>query len=262
MERMKTFFTFLFFLAWVIGLMCAANAEQYLMVDQHGNVYPPGYAAGLTEIAQAEAAAAAASQAAELVKNTTAAASNVVNDVVEALTGTIGFGYVTGHTISFSGSVEISTNATAQFVFCEFGAAGTMTTNGVEYSGHYVWHAYSEPMNTMPAIKYRRELDGTNTWEFVEYQSTAEYANETVNGVTYKTVYRSTVWMPSAYDSAFFLAFCEIYGGGAAGGVFDVVGGFKIGGKTGYTGPIQRDGLWWIYEAGALMSVTNQEPQQ
>lgn len=258
---MKTFLTFLFFAAWVIALMCHAYAGQYLMVDQNGNIQPSGYAAGLTEIAAAEAQAAAASEAAALVAETTAAASNVVNDVVDALTGAIGFGYVTGHTVSFSGAVEVGTNATAQIVFCQFGAAGSMTTNGVEYSGHYIWHAYSEAMNTMPAIKYMRELDGTNTWEFVEYQSTAEYANETVNGILYETVYRSTVWMPSAYDSAFFLAFCEIYGGGAAGGVFDVIGGFKIGGKTGYTGTIQRDGLYWVYESGALMSVTNEVPQ-
>ncbi len=258
---MKTFLTFLFFVAWVIALMCHAYAGQYLMVDQNGNIQPSGYAAGLSEIAAAEAQAAEAQAAAALVGQTTAAASNVVNDVVDALTGAIGFGYVTGHTVSFSGAVEVSTNATAQIVFCQFGAAGSMTTNGVAHSGHYIWHAYSEAMNTMPAIKYSRELDGTNTWEFCEYQSTVEYANETVNGVTYETVYRSTVWVPSAYDSAFFLAFCEIYGGGAAGGVFDVIGGFKIGGKTGYTGTIQRDGLYWVYEAGALMSVTNEVPQ-
>lgn len=268
---MKTFLMFLFFVALVIGMMCWANtargsvtnwpSAQFLMVDQHGNIVPAGYTAGLTEIAAAEAQAEATRQSAELVDQTTAAASNVVNDVVAALTGAYGFAYVTGHTVSFSGAVEVSTNASAHIVFCQFGTAGTMTTNAVQHTGHYIWHVYSEDMNTMPAIKYKRNLNGTNAWEFAAYQSTAEFNNTTVNGTLYETIYRSTVWLPSVYNSAFFMAFCEIAGGGQAGGKLDVYEGLSVNGKVGFTGDVIRNGLKFTYQTGLLMSVTNEVAQ-
>lgn len=231
--------------------------QAYLMVDQHGNIVPEGYAAGLTEIAQNEAQAAAVAAAAQAVRDATASASNTVDDIVGVLTGAIGFGYVTGHTVSIGGVVEVSTNATAQIVFVEFGKIAT-NINAVAHTGHYIWHAYSEQMNSMPAIKYGTNLEEKNEWEFVEYQSTSEFTSHTVNGVEYEKVYRSTVYLPSTLDSAFFLAFCEIMGGGSAGGMFRVENGFSIGGKTGFTGTVEREGLWWTYQCGALMSVTNE----
>lgn len=267
MKTLTLFFFFALVLMLVGFSIRAAGAitnwpsAQYLMVDQYGTIQPPGYAAGLTEIAQTEAQAAAAQASALAVGEATAAASNVVNDIVSVLTGSIGFGYVTGHTVGIGGVVQVSTNATAQIVLCQFGSAGSTNISGTAYTGHYIWHAYSETMNSLPAIKYRTNLNATNNWEFAEYQSTAEYLNETVNGTLYETVYRSTVWLPSSLDRAFFLAFCEIYGGGSAGGLFRVENGFSIGGKAGITATVQREGLYWIYKCGALMSVTNEVPQ-
>lgn len=259
---------FLLLVLLVIGFSIHASGAvtnwpsyQYLMVDQNGIIQPTGYTAGLSEIAQTEAAAAANEQSAALVTASTAAASNVVNDVVDALTGTFGFCYVTGHTVSFAGAVEVSTNATAQIVFCQFGAAGTVTTNGVQHTGHYIWHAYSETMNATPAVKYKENLSGTNAWTVCEFQSTAEFSNTNVNGVAYETVYRSTVWLPSTYDSAFFMAFCEILSGGSAGALLDVYDGLSVNGKTGYTGDITRDRHVFTYKTGLLMSVTNEAPQ-
>lgn len=268
---MKTFLMFLFFISFALGLMCwsttARGSEnnwppaQFLMVDQHGNIIPEGYTAGLTEIAAAEAQAEATRQSAELVDQTTAAASNVVDAVVSALTGAYGFAYVTGHTVSFSGAVEVSTNASAHIVFCQFGTAGTMTTNAVQHTGHYIWHVYTDDMNTMPAIKYKRTINGTNGWEFAAYQSTSEFSNATVNGTLYETIYRSTVWLPSVYNSAFFMAFCEISAGGQAGAKLDVYEGLSVGGKVGFTGDIIRDGLKFSYQTGLLMAVTNEVSQ-
>ncbi|HOQ60075.1 MAG TPA: hypothetical protein PKZ08_05605 [Vicinamibacterales bacterium] len=238
-------------------------AAQYLMVDQHGRVVPEGYTAGLDEIASAEAGAAAAQAAANAVRDSTAAASNVVNDIVSVLTGSIGFGYVTGHTVSIGGVVQVSTNASASIVACELGAAGATNIAGVAHTGHYIWHVYTEQMNAMPAVKYKETLESTNSWEFAEYQSTAEFSNHTVGGIAYETIYRSAVYLPSTYDSAFFMAFCEIMGGAGAGagGIFTVERGFSVGGKVGFTGTVMRDGLWWTYNCGALMSVTNEVPQ-
>lgn len=263
------FVWWLIFFGLVVGLMCACTARasvtnwpaaQYLMVDQHGVITPPGYAAGLDEIARAEAQAAAAQAAAQAVADATASASNVVNGIVEVLTGSIGFGYVTGHTVSIAGVVEVSTNAAAQIVYCQFGQGAT-NIGGVAHTRHHVWHAYNEQMNSVPAIKYKTNIESEDDWEFVEYQSTAEYSGHTVNGTLYETVYRSTIYIPSSLDAAFFLAFCEIQGGGSGGGMFTVENGFSIGGKVGFTGTLQSDGLWWIYQCGALMSVTNEVPQ-
>lgn len=254
---LKSLLTALFLVAISINAVETnwPSAHQYLMADQYGKIVPEGYAAGLTEIAQAEAIAAANIVAAQAVADSTAAASNVVNDIVTVLTGSIGFGYVTGHTVSIGGVVQISTNATASIVFAEFGQGGSETYEGVPYTGHYIWHVYSEPMNSVPLIKYKTNLESLDDWEFAEYQSTTEYTGVTVNGVTYETAYRSTVYMPASLDTAFFLAFCEILGGGSAGGLFRVEGGFSIGGKVGVTGPIVRDGKTWNYQSGALMSV-------
>lgn len=232
-----------------------------IMIDQHGNISPNGYVAGLTDIANEEARAAANLQAGQVVQQATAAASNVVDAIATALTGSIGFGYVTGHVISFSGTVDISTNATSNMLLLQLGQGGSMTTNGVPYSGHYVWHAYNVPMNSLPAIKYMTNLDATNAWEFVQYQSTAEFNDIEINGITFPTLYRSTVWMPTALSGAFFIAFVESYGGGQAGGFFDVQGGFTIGGKRGLTGTLVEDGLLKTFEGGAFMSYTNEVPQ-
>lgn len=236
-------------------------SAQYLMVDQHGHITPEGYAAGLDEIARAEAQAAAAQAAARAVADAAASASNVVDDIVSVLTGSIGFGYVIGHTVSIGGVVQVSTNASVSIVACELGAAGATNIAGVAHTGHYIWHVYTEQMNAMPAIKYKRTLESTNSWEFAEYQSTAEFSNHTVDGIAYETIYRSAVYLPSTYDSAFFMAFCEIMGGAGAGGIFTVERGFSVGGKVGFTGTIMRDGRWWTYNCGALMSVTNEVPQ-
>jgi len=261
---------FIIFLAWVIGWSIFAtparaseySSAQFLMVDQHGNIMPPGFAAGLDDIARESAKAEANRQAAELYASTTAAASNIVAEVVAALTGAYGFAYVTGHTVSLSaGSVEISTNATVSIVYCQFGDGGTLTTNGVPYTGHYIWHVFSEGVNSAPAVKYKTNLDATNVWRYADLQSTAEFQNTTVNGTAYDVIYRSTVWLPSSLSSAFFMAFCEAVGQGSVGSVLVVEGGFSINGKVGYTGTDVRNGKVYTYDSGALMSVTNEVQQ-
>ena len=247
-------------LGLLTGLSIAQTNEtrQYLMADQHGNIMPSGYAAGLSDIARAEATAAVVEQSVAIAAQTMAEGSNLVNDVVSALTGAFGFCYATGHTISFAGAVSISTNAAAYITYFQPGAAGTMTTNATAYTGHYIWHYYTEAMNTTPLIKYKRVVGSTNAWEFAEFQTTAEYNNQTVNGITYDTIYRSTVWLPSIYNSAFFMAFCEILPGGSAGGALDIVGSLTINGTALYSGTVTNAGIIRVYSSGLLMGVTPQ----
>lgn len=228
---------------------------QFLMVDQHGQIVPAGYTAGLTEIATVAAQAEMTRQAAQVVHQSALAASNVVNDVVAALTGAFGFAYVSGHVVSFAGGVTVSPEATALIVHCEFGAGGTTTIDDVQHTGHFIWHAYSEAMNTIPAVKYRSTLHGEPVWTFAPQQSTAQFKNHTLRGIFYPVVYRTTVWLPSSLDGAFFMAFCEILPGGQAGGMFEVREGISINGKVGFTGSVNRNGLVWAYQTGLLISV-------
>lgn len=243
-------------------LMAAADAPpapmgaQYLMVDQNGRFVPEGYAAGLSDIARAEAEAAAVAQAAIAVGQAANAASGVVDQVVGVLVGGVGFGYVQGYTVSVGGVLQVSTNASASIVYARF-CQGVTNIGGVVHSEHHIYHVYSEPMNAMPAIKYRETLEG-GEWQFVEFQQTEELRGETVNGRLYDVVYRSRVYLPAAYDSAFFLAFCEIVGGGGESGVFQVEGGFAIGGKEGFSGEVVREGRRWRYQCGALMEVLDE----
>lgn len=210
-----------------------AQSRQVITVDQHGNIQPAGYVAGLSDIAQAEASALVATQSVALAAQTMTDASNVVSDVVAALTGAYGFAYVTGHVVSFTGAVSVNTNAAAYVVYLQLGAAGqNVQTNGAAHDGHYVWHYYTAAMNSTPWIKYRRVLGSTNSWEFVDLQTTQEYTDTTVNGVHYDTIYRSTVWLPSTYSTAFFMAFCDVLPGGQAGAALDIKGGITIEGQA------------------------------
>ena len=222
----KMMLPFLMLAACVFGQM-----RQTVSVDQNGNIEPSGYIAGLTDIARAEAMAATATQSVLLAQQTMIDASNIVNEVVAALTGTYGFGYVTGFVVSFSGAVAVDTNVMSYIDYFQPGMAGTMMTNGVQHSGHYVWHHYTAAMNTTPFIKYKRVLGATNSWEFAEVQVTDQFTDVTVNGVHYDVLYKSTVWLPSEYDTAFFMAFCEILPGGQAGAPLDIKGGITINGE-------------------------------
>jgi len=235
------------------------QSRQVIIVDQNGNIQPAGYVAGLTDIAQAEASAIIATQSVALAAQTMNDASNVVSDVVAALTGAYGFAYVTGHVVSFSGAVSVNTNAAAYIQFLELGAAGqNVQTNGAAHDGHYVWHYYTAAMNSTPWIKYQRVLGPTNSWEFVDLQTTQEYTDTTVNGVRYDTIYRSTVWLPSTYSTAFFMAFCDVLPGGQAGATLDIKGGITIEGQPLVTRVYTNlNNQIEIYHTGLLKQVIN-----
>ena len=249
------FLVALFVLCACVGVSFG-QSRQIISVDQNGNIQPPGYVAGLSDIARTEAQMAVAQQGAIIAAETMQAGSNLVAGITAALTGTFGFCYATGYNLSFSGAVQVNTNAAAYICHINLGAAGTVMTNGVQHTGHYVWHYYTEAMNTTPLIKYKRVLESTNSWEFASIQSTARYDNETVNGVTYATVYRSTVWLPSSYDSAFFMAFCEILAGGQAGGAFEIVNELTIGGQRFLSGTVTNVGFVRAYKSGLLKQAT------
>jgi len=247
-----------FFVCCIAGITYGQN-RQVISVDQHGNIEPSGYVAGLTDIARAEASAIVATQSVALAAQTMTDASGVVSDVVSALTGAYGFAYVTGHVVSFSGAVSVNTNAAAYITYFQLGAAGqNVTTNGAPHDGHYIWHYYTDAMNSTPWIKYKRVLGTTNTWEFADIQTTQEYSDTTVNGVHYDTIYRSTVWLPSSYSSAFFMAFCEVLPGGQAGAALDIINGITIEGQALFSGTVTNfNNQVEVWQSGLLKEVIN-----
>lgn len=235
------------------------QSRQVITVDQHGNIQPAGYVAGLSDIAQAEASAIIATQSVALAAQTMTDASNVVSEVVAALTGACGFAYVSGHVVSFSGAVVVNTNAAAYIVYLQLGAAGiNVQTNGAAHDGHYVWHYYTAAMNSTPWIRYQRVIGPTNSWEFVDLQTTQEYTDTTVNGVHYDTIYRSTVWLPSTYSTAFFMAFCDVLPGGQAGAALDINGGITIDGNALFTGVVTNlNNQLEVWHTGLLKELRN-----
>jgi hypothetical protein len=236
------------------------QSRQVVTVDQHGNIEPAGYVAGLTDIARAEAQAIVATQFGELLSQSFIAASNIVADVTDALTGTYGFAYVTGHVVSYRGAVQVSTNVAAYITYVDMGSAGkNVMTNGAPHDGHYVWHYYTATMNSTPWIKYKEVLGATNAWAFVELQSTQEFSDTTVNGIHYDTIYRTTIWLPSIYSSAFLMAFCEILPGGAAGSALNVITGYTIDGQKLFTGTVTNlNNQIEVYITGSLKEVIAQ----
>jgi len=249
-----------FIVASLLAWLCYGQSRQVITVDQHGNIEPAGYVAGLTDIARAEAQAVVALQFGEILSQSFIAASNIVSDVTAALTGAYGFAYVTGHVVSYRGAVQVSSNAAAYIVWLDLGSAGkNVMTNGVAHDGHYVWHYYTESMNSTPWIKYKQVLGATNSWEFAELQATQEFTDVEINGVTYATIYRTTVWLPSVYSSAFFMAFCEIRPGGQAGEALNIISGLSIDGQTLFTGTVTNlNGQVEIWKTGLLKEVINQ----
>lgn len=259
---MKNVITFLIISLAVfcfLARFASAQSRQVISVDQYGNIEPAGYVAGLSDIARAEAQAVIAIQAAEIADQTLTGASNVVNDVVSALTGAYGFAYVTGHAVSFNGAVQVSSNAAAYIVYLNLGAAGrNVHTNGAAHDGHYVWHYYTETMNSTPWIKYKQVFGVTNAWQFAEMQSTQEFSDTTINGVFYETIYRTTVWLPSVYSSSFFMAFCEVMPGGQAGSALDIKNGITLDGQPLFSGTVTNlNGQAEVWRTGLLKEVIN-----
>lgn len=249
---MKKVFAILFLVPALAVAQAVTNA-QYLMVDESGKVVPEGYTMGLSDIAASAASVAAASNAAVAVAEATVNASNIVNSVIASVTGAYGFGYIEGYLVSFGDSVSVSTNASCSIVKVEIAAAGTTNINSEEYSGHYFWYVYTEPMPSVPFVKWKRALDASNEWHTVEFQETEKYENVTIGGTTYGTAYRSTVWMPSSYNSSFFLTYCEITGGGGSGELLDVYGGLSVNGNAGYSGAVTNSGVIETYLGGVLI---------
>jgi hypothetical protein len=261
MKKITIFLIIPLFIICFLARFASAQSRQVITVDQHGNIEPAGYVAGLTDIARTEAQAVIATQFGELLSQSFIAASNIVADVTDALTGTYGFAYVTGHVVSYRGAIQVSTNVAAYITYVSMGAAGrNISTNGSPHDGHYVWHYYTATMNSTPWIKYKEVLGATNAWAFVELQSTQEFSDTTVNGVHYETIYRTTIWLPSIYSSAFLMAFCEILPGGASGSALNIINGYTINGQKLFSETVTNlNNQLEVYISGSLKEVKPNE---
>lgn len=230
----------------------APGAAQYLMVDEEGHIVPEGYTLGIDQIASAAASVAAASNRVLAVQEATAASREVVSNLTEVLVGTASFGYIDGFVVSFGGAASVSTNATCQILQFEVEKEHT-TVDGVPYSGHYITYYFTEPMNSVPYIKWKAALTDAE-WNVVPLQDVTYLGTVTVNGRQYSEVYRSTAYTPSSLTQAFYLAYCEIAAADGDGSMLPIHGGITINGEVAYTGVVTNDNAVFIYHSGLLMS--------
>lgn len=224
------------------GIEPGQTLGQPLVWDpQRGTFTPEGYLLGVSDIAEQTATIIAVSNRAEAVKDATEAAKSTVDAVTSMLLGTEGFGYISGYVVSFGNSVEVDTNTVkCTIIDFDFGGAGNTNISGTAYTGHYVRYVYTQPIDSVPYIRYKVNLLSTNDWEVAEFQDTRRYAESaTVGGVTYTEVYQSTVWIPSSYDSSFYRVFTEV-SAGESSDVFSIANEFKIGTETGFTGWVKN----------------------
>ena len=228
-------------------------AGQYLMVDEEGRISPPGYTLGIDQIAAAAAQTAAASNRVMAVAEATEASEAVVSNLTEVLVGNVSFGYIDGFVVSFGGVAAVSSNASCRIVRFDV-AQEHKTVGGVPYSGHYLWYYYSEPMNSVPYIKWKTALSATE-WEVAEQDGAISYGTATLDGVTYENLYRSTAWTPSSLDAAFYMAYCDVSTPEGDGSVFPIHGGITINGQTGFSGAVTNEGAVFSYSGGLLMGI-------
>lgn len=249
------FAAFLFSAALLLALICGdSKAEgQFIMVDEEGQISPPGYTLGLDQIAAAAADTAAASNRVRAVAEATAESEAVVSNLTEVLVGTTSFGYINGFIVSFGGVAAVSTNAACSIVKFEAGAEHEVI-DGVECDGHYIWYVFSEPMNSVPYIKWKSALtDGE--WNIVPTQDIIHYPDGTVlGGVSYNNLYRSTAFTEASLTKAFYLAYCDIAAPDGDGSVLPIHGGITVNGQTGFTGETVVDGFRFTFRGGLLMS--------
>ena len=233
------------------GLAFAEDAKggQFLMVDEHGEITPPGYTLGLDQIAETAAEVASASNRVQAVAEATRQAQGVVSNLTEMLVGTAAFGYIDAFVVSFGGAAAVSTNATCRIIKLQIAAE----TSG-DQSCHYLYYVFSEPMNSDPLIKWRTSLT-EGEWQYAQTQETTHFSNGTVlDGRAYDNLYMSKVWLDSSLNSSFFMAYCEIAAPDGDGSLLPIYGGIKINGQTGYTGSITNDNCVFRYDGGLLMA--------
>lgn len=248
--------------AFVVGgLLCAmlvnadeAQRAQFLMVDEEGNISPQGYTLGIDQIAAAAAETAAASNRVAAVAQATAESAAIVSNLTEVLVGNVSFGYIDGFVVSLGGAAAVSSNATCRIVRFDV-AQESKTTGGVAYSGHHIYYYYSEPMNSVPYIKWKTALTDEE-WTVAEQDGAVSYGTATLDGVTYENLYRSTAWTPSSLDRAFYMAYCEVSTPEGDGSLFPIWGGITINGQSGFTGAITNETAVFTYQGGLLMGIT------
>ena len=241
--------------AFLAGFLAVADTPpmpqrgQFLMVDEEGEITPPGYTLGLDQIAQTAANVAAASNRVAAVAEATRNAQGVVSNLTEMLLGTTAFGYIDGFVVSFGGTASVSTNATCRIIDLRIAVE-----SAGDQSCHYLYYVFSEPMNSDPLIKWKTSLT-EGDWNFVQTQETTHFQDGTTyKGRSYDNLYMSKVWLPSSLNQAFFMAYCEIATPDGDGSLLPVYGGIKINGQIGVTGVVTNDGYRFTYNGGLLMA--------
>ncbi len=208
-------------------------ARRYVMVDQKGNVDPPGVLATREQAESNEVRIAADEASASALSNETARAVSAIDDLAASIIGNEVVVYEDDFIYSLGDAVAISTNCLCRIY--DFRAKqATVTVDGVACDRSWVYFGFTENIGSLnPVAQFRDSLSSEIDWGEVTCGTPEAQEHEfTVGGDTFAYCYRMSVDIPKTYSAAFIRVFTEITAQVGDGSVLDVVGGLS-GGLTG-----------------------------
>ena len=205
---------------------------QYVMVDQHGNIYPTNSVATVADAAATAARVAASEVAAQAYTEAEARTAEAVDDLARAAVSGQLVVYEDDFVYSLGTAVAVSTNCQCR-IYEWRAQTETVMVEGVECWRNLVYFGFTENVSALtPVAQFLSTLGGELDWG-PAVCGEAEPQNHTfvVGADSFDFCYKMTVDIPKAYYSAFVRIFTEVSVQIGDGSVLDIVGGLA-GGRT------------------------------
>ena len=249
---MKYCFAFLKF--FIAATAVAATTNEYLTVNQDGELSHPQVVASIADIASTAADAQLASAKASAAASAAAEATNALAVVVQDLADRDLVVYQQGYTTAFDKTVFISPDA--KLVIYKVKPDAAIDDDLVAFD---IWYACTESAAGVDAIvKYNNNLlEEQSLWPnstTVDGPYTADPYTDEKTGQYYGYGYKVRVWHPAA-AAGFFRVVLEADDAMGSAYVFDISGG--ISGGT--TQDVEWDGNKLKFVGGLLVNVEDAE---
>lgn len=211
----------------------AAVRQQYVMIDQHGNITPSNAVATVTEAAATATRLAAAEVAAVAYTNAEAQTAAAVDDLAAAIIGNSLVVYEDDFMYSLGDAIAISTNCLCR-IYRFDAKVSQVTTGGVLCDRSWVYFGFTENIGSLnPVAQFKDSLSQELDWDEITC-GTPEIQDYsfTSNGDSFEYCYKMSVDIPHTYSTAFLRVYTEITAQVGDGSVLNIVGGIA-GGLTG-----------------------------
>lgn len=211
----------------------AAVRQQYVMIDQHGNITPSNAVATVTEAAATATRLAAAEVAAVAYTNAEAQTAAAVDDLAAAIIGNSLVVYEDDFMYSLGDAIAVSTNCQCR-VYRFDAKVSQVTAGGVLCDRSWVYFGFTENIGSLnPVAQFKDSLSQELDWSEITCGTpeTQDYSF-TSNGDSFEYCYKMSVDIPHTYSSAFLRVYTEITAQVGDGSVLNIVGGIA-GGLTG-----------------------------